>query len=166
MIADWHVIVYHLRVISSFDAVETEELVDALERIVIGSVGLTTRALSEAAPRVELTFPQWRALLILGEDPGGYRVGEVASRVGVTLPATSRLLRRLERRGLVTLSRDELDHRATRARLTTQGVLGREQILEFRRAILRGIATDLGPPSRPNAVAAINRLAAAFDRFG
>ncbi len=64
------------------------ELVAALEQIAIGAVGLTTRALAEAAPGVELTLPQWRALFIVGESADGARVGEVAVRVGVTVPAT------------------------------------------------------------------------------
>src|SRR5664279_6626766 len=72
-----------------------------LERIAVGAVGLTTRALAEADTGFELTFPQWRALLVLGAGDDGARIGEVATRVGVTVPATSRLLRRLERRGLV-----------------------------------------------------------------
>ena len=86
-----------------------------LERIAIGTVGLTTRALAHAETDFELTFPQWRAILVVGADTNGARVGEVAARVGVTLPATGRLLRRLERRGLTTLGPDDADRRATRA---------------------------------------------------
>lgn len=139
--------------------------IGALERIVIGSVGITTQALAQAAPDDELTFSQWRALLILGDPPSGFRVGEVAARVGVTLPATSRLLRRLERRGLVALAPDEADRRATRATLTRHGAEVRDAILAFRRAALRDIAEQAGA-ARPRLTArAIDSLAASFERY-
>ena len=125
MIANWQLIRYA-------GLVTSKTSLAALDRIVIGAVGLTTHALAEAAPDTELTFPQWRALLILGEEPDGARVGQVATRVGATLPATSRLLRRLARRDLVVLATDELDRRATRARLTGQGQVVRAAIIAYR----------------------------------
>ena len=137
----------------------------ALERIVIGSVGITTQALAQAAPDVELTFSQWRALLILGESPAGHRVGEVAARVGVTLPATSRLLRRLGRRGLVLLAPDEADRRATRATLTANGARVRDAIIAFRRAALRDVAEHSGAGRRGLTVTAIDSLARSFERY-
>jgi DNA-binding MarR family transcriptional regulator len=119
------------------------ELVAALEQIAVGAVGLTTRALAEAAPGVELTLSQWRALFIVGESADGARVGQVAVRVGVTVPATGRLLRRLERRGLVALATDERDHRATRVRLTPRGAEVRASIIEFRWTALEAVASTI-----------------------
>jgi DNA-binding MarR family transcriptional regulator len=139
--------------------------IGALERIVIGAVGITTQALAQAAPDVELTFSQWRALLILGDPPSGRRVGEVAARVGVTLPATSRLLRRLDRRGLVALAPDEADRRATRATLTGQGAGVRDAILAFRRAALRDVAEHATAAGRGIAGPEIDSLAASFERY-
>jgi DNA-binding MarR family transcriptional regulator len=144
---------------------QSDEHVPALEQIVIGAVGLTTRALAEAAPGADLTFPQWRAILILGEDPAGARVGQVATRVGVTLPATSRLLRRLERRGLVVLAQDESDHRATRARLTDHGTQVRDAILDYRRAALSDISSRLGRLDGLTPGTTIAALAEAFGPF-
>jgi DNA-binding MarR family transcriptional regulator len=136
-----------------------------LERIAIGAVGVTTRALEQAAPGVDLTFSQWRALLILGEPDNGMRVGELAARVGVTLPATSRLLRRLERRDLVDLTPDETDRRATRARLAARGHEVRDAILAFRRAALGEIAEASGAGRRPASGRAIRALATSFERY-
>jgi DNA-binding MarR family transcriptional regulator len=116
------------------------DLADVLERITVGAVGVTTRALTEATPGFEMTFPQWRALLILGAEPDGARVSEVAGRVGVTLPATGRLLRRLERRGLLDLATDPDDRRATRARLTAAGRATRDAILAYRERVLTEVA--------------------------
>ena len=40
-------------------------LVEALERLVVGAVGMTAVALAEFTPAAELTLPQWRALLVV-----------------------------------------------------------------------------------------------------
>lgn len=106
---------------------------DDIERIVLAGIAITTRALAEASPLLDLTFPQWRVLLVVGESPAGATVSEVATRVGVTVPATSRQLRRLARRGLVGMGRDDADHRAVRAELTADGRAMREAILTYRR---------------------------------
>lgn len=136
-----------------------------LERIAVGAVGLTTRALTQAHAGFELTFPQWRALLVLGEGEEGARIGEVAARVGVTLPATSRLLRRLERRGLTTLAVDEQDRRATRARLTDRGREVRAAILAHRRAAMREIADALAEPDRLDLASGLRAISAGLERF-
>jgi DNA-binding MarR family transcriptional regulator len=145
---------------SSVDA-----LTDDLERIAVGAVGLTTRALALADTGFELTFPQWRAVLVLGEEVDGARIGEVAARVGVTLPATGRLLRRLERRGLTALSIDEQDRRATRARLTDRGQTARETILAHRRTVLREIAAGLPHADRARLVGGLRAIADGLERF-
>jgi DNA-binding MarR family transcriptional regulator len=116
------------------------ELADLLERLCVGAVGVTTRALAEATPGFEMTFPQWRALLIIGSTQDGVRVSEVARRVGVTLPATSRLIRRLEGRGLLALAADPEDRRATRAQLTDAGQTTRDAILAYRRRMLDDVS--------------------------
>lgn len=142
-----------------------DPLADHLDRIAIGAVGLTTRALAQVDAGFELTFPQWRALLVLGDDPGGARIGEVAARVGVTLPATSRLLRRLERRGMTTLSVDEQDRRATRARLTERGSKVRAAILAYRRAALQEVADALSAQERLSLSEGLGAIAAGLERF-
>jgi DNA-binding MarR family transcriptional regulator len=133
--------------------------------IAVGAVGLTTRALARADTGFELTFPQWRALLVLGETEDGARIGEVATRVGVTLPATSRLLRRLERRGLTALAIDAQDRRATRARLTLRGLAVRRSILDHRRAALREIAATLSEPDLRDLATGLRTIAAELERF-
>lgn len=134
------------------------DLAHVLEHITVGAVGVTTRALTEATPGFEMTFPQWRALLILGAEPDGARLSEVAARVGVTLPATGRLLRRLERRGLLALATDPDDRRATRARLTEAGRNVRDGILAYRRRMLTDVAYAVNSRSYvdfPSGLAAI-----------
>lgn len=171
MIATWHLTVYHLLMIMEEGALQArtrsgvDAIADDLERIVVGAVGLTTRALAIADGGSELTFPQWRALLVVGEQGDGARISEVAARVGVTLPATGRLLRRLERRGLTSLSMDQLDRRATRARLTDRGYTIRETILARRRSALREIVEGLPNPEQRRLETGLRAIAASFERF-
>jgi len=112
-----------------------EAVVDMLEAIVGAGVALTTEVLA-SGDASELTFPMWRVLVVLGGEPDGATVSEVARRIHVTVPATSRQLRRLAGRGLVSLGVDERDHRAVRARLGDRGIALREDVLRRRRAAL------------------------------
>lgn len=141
-----------------------DEIVDWLAGIVFGGVAITTTALQAAADGQELTFTQWRAIVRVGEQEDGCRVGEVAARLNAALPATSRLLRRLERRGLLTLERDELDRRATRARLTNVGAALRSTVLAYRRAEIAAIVDEVRPSAAGNR--ALRDLASRFDARG
>jgi DNA-binding MarR family transcriptional regulator len=141
-----------------------DHVVDWLEGIVFGGVAITASALEHATDGQEITFTQWRAILVVGEHEQGCRVGEVAGFVNASLPTTSRLLRRLERRGLLTLERDEQDRRATRARLTEAGVRTRSAVLAYRRGEIAAIVDDVKPPAP--AERALRQLAERFDARG
>ena len=139
-------------------------LAESLEQIIFAGVALTTIAISTARPAFDLTFPQWRVLVVLGGASAGFRIGEVARRVGVTLPATSRQLRRLERRGLVEVYPDASDRRASRARLTSTGAQAYEAIVTYRRAYIAETAAPF--ESDPALRARMLQVAEAFGRFG
>lgn len=144
---------------------EQGKLADLLERLSVGAVGVTTRALAEATPGFEMTFPQWRALLIVGATQDGARVSEIAGRVGVTLPATSRLLRRLERRGLLALATDPDDRRATRARLTEAGQATRDGILAYRRRMLDEVARSVTERRHLDLATGLHAIASVLERY-
>jgi DNA-binding MarR family transcriptional regulator len=136
----------------------------SLERIVYAAVAITAAAQRQATHGRELAFTQWRALNVVGECEDGCRIGEVAARVRVTLPATSRLLRRLEKRGLLSLEPDERDGRATLVRLTTEGAAVRKAVLGYRReqvALVVGAVDVTGPGDQ-----VLADLAAAFAARG
>lgn len=95
-------------------------LLDALEGLAVATVGLTAAALSETPEGQDLTLSQWRALVVLAASDGRH-VGELADQLGISLPSASRLVRRLERRGLVSAERDEDDRRATLLHLQPRG---------------------------------------------
>lgn len=139
------------------------ELADLVERLFLAGVAITTRALTEATPDLDLTFPQWRVLLVVGEGVEGATVSEVSNRVGVTVPATSRQLRRLARRGLLDIRRDETDRRAARASLTRRGVTVRDAILNYRHERIAEVAADLRLPG--STIRGLSRVVDAFDGY-
>jgi DNA-binding MarR family transcriptional regulator len=122
---------------------EERAIVDALERLVVAGVALTTRSLSTARADLDLTLAQWRVLVVLGDASDGATISQVAGRIGVTLPATSRQLRRLARRGLVEIGPDEGDRRAMRVRMTGLGHAAREDVVAFRKKELAKVAATL-----------------------
>jgi DNA-binding MarR family transcriptional regulator len=134
--------------------------VQAIELVARATVDVTTRALAEATPGLDLSLLQWRALLIVGEDPAGVRVGQVGDGVGAPLPAASRLVQRLKRRGLVHVERDPDDGRATRVRLTDAGLHARSTVLARRRHI---ISEALHPTVLP--AEAVQGLRVVAERF-
>jgi DNA-binding MarR family transcriptional regulator len=137
--------------------------VQAIERVARATVGMTSWALAETTPGLDLSLLQWRALLIVGDDPAGTRVGDVGDGVGVQLPAASRLVQRLQRRGLVQVERDPDDGRAARVRLTQVGVHTRSAVLIRRRTL---IAEALGDTVLPaEAVEGLRVVAERFERL-
>jgi DNA-binding MarR family transcriptional regulator len=130
----------------------------------MGGIGVTALALSEATPTVDLTLPQWRVLVIVAEGDG-VRIGEVGNRLNAGIPSASRLVRRLERRGLATAERDERDRRATLVRATAEGrrvrmavVHRREELIE---AALHGALSGLTDET----VVTLDQLADRLGRF-
>ena len=141
-----------------------QRLVNALEGLVVGAVGMTTAALEAFAPAVELTLPQWRALVVVARGDG-IRIGEIGARVGMGVPSTSRLVRRLERRGLVATERDETDRRATLVRATPAGRELWTSLVDHRRALIAEMVDGLGRPLPRRIVADVEALEAAFARY-
>ena len=115
---------------------------DALETIAFGAVAITTRAL--AASGVELTFPQWRVLVIVGESPDGASVTEIAGRLGAEISPVSRLVTRLTRSGFVATDKDVRDRRVTRVVVTERGRSIRETVLARRREELSRVVAAVG----------------------
>jgi DNA-binding MarR family transcriptional regulator len=132
-----------------------------LERLVVGSVAVTARAI--AAADAELTFMQWRVLLVVGDHDEGAAVGEIASRIGAHASPASRVVSRLKLRGLVRTDRDDLDKRVVRVRLTKTGRELRTRVLEQRS---RDLAAVLASASlTPTEAEAIARAAQSFESF-
>ncbi len=135
--------------------------VELLERLVVGSVAMTERAI--AAAGTNLTFVQWRVLLIVGERSEGATVGEVAARIGARGSPASRLISRLKQRGVVLSERDAVDHRIARIRLSERGRELRRKVLDHRRRDLESMAGS--SPVRAVDAEDLRSIARAFEAF-
>ena len=144
-----------------YDAPMKEDLVGVLERLVVGSVAITARAI--AAADAELTFMQWRVLFVVGECEDGQAVGEIATRIGAHASPASRVVSRLKRRGLVSTDKGDLDKRVVCVRLTEAGRDLRARVLDTRGRDLADVLDIVSmTPAESDTVA---RLAQAFEPF-
>ena len=138
-------------------------LVNALERLVYGSVGITTLAIAQTSEAAELTFAQWRVLVMLGDGPR--RVGEIAGRLAISITSASRLVRRMENKGYVDTARDERDRRATLVTLSDKGARTRAGVTLHRRALIDNLVRD-GASALPGDLnAGLEVLAERFLRY-
>ena len=138
--------------------------VGAIERLVTAAVGLTTRTLAQARVASDITLPQWRALVVVAQADG-IRVGEIGARVGLGLPAASRLVRRLERRGLVTTERDERDRRATVVRPTDRGRRLWRDVEEHRCRLIEAMLDARTEPLPERLPEGLEELASTLSRY-
>jgi len=139
----------------------SEDLTGVLERLVVGSVAITARAI--AAADAELTFMQWRVLLVVGERGEGQSVGEIATRIGAHASPASRVVSRLKRRGLVSTDKSGPDKRVVCVRLTEAGRDLRARVLGLRgQDIARVIASASMTPAESETIA---KLARSFEPF-
>ena len=139
------------------------EILECLELVLFGAIGMTTVALSEAAA-TDLTLQQWRALVVVGRGDG-IRVGEAAVRIGMSLPSASRLIRRLERRGYLSTERDESDRRGTIVRLTAEGARIRADVIARRRRLMNQALAQHSTRLPKDLSRGLRTIADAFARY-
>jgi DNA-binding MarR family transcriptional regulator len=114
---------------------------DALEQVAYASVAVTADALADVAGP-EVTFLGWRSLVVLGRAPAGMRVTDLGTRLRLSRPSASRLVRRLERRGLVRLAPNPDDHRGLLITLSPDGERVRDAVVRRRREILGSVVGE------------------------
>jgi DNA-binding MarR family transcriptional regulator len=88
---------------------------------------MLSRRLIPVLKAEDLSMTQYNVLRILRGAPEGLPCGEVANRMITRDPDITRLLDRLEKRGLISRTRESKDRRMVMARITPQGLklLGR-----------------------------------------
>lgn len=98
----------------------------SLEESVFVELARTTDLLSRRPAQVlkqgNLTSAQYNVLRILRGAPGGLLCGEIAERMITRDPDITRLLDRMENRGLLRRHRDEADRRRVLVRIAPEGL--------------------------------------------
>src|SRR5437879_5244075 len=83
---------------------------------------LLSRGLAQVLKNEDLSATQYNVLRILRGSPDGLPCGEIANRMITRDPDITRLLDRLERRGLISRCRETKDRRMVMARITPDGL--------------------------------------------
>jgi DNA-binding MarR family transcriptional regulator len=83
---------------------------------------LLSRGPAQVLKKEDLSPTQYNVLRILRGAPDGLPCGEIANRMITRDPDITRLLDRLEKRGLISRSRETKDRRTVMARITADGL--------------------------------------------
>lgn len=83
--------------------------------------------MEHALRRIDMDVPSWRALMLLREHSPS-SVSEIAEHAVMRLSTMTRVVQRLEKRGLVTLARRAADARVTDVYITAGGEQAVEQV--------------------------------------
>ena len=83
---------------------------------------MLSRAVDQLLKTADLSSNQYNVLRILRSEPQGLACGKLGNRMITRDPDVTRLLDRLERRGLISRWRDANDRRTVMARITTSGL--------------------------------------------
>jgi MarR family transcriptional regulator, organic hydroperoxide resistance regulator len=103
---------------SPFESLEQEALLNVLH-----TADTLMQKISAALKPFKLSHSQYNVLRILrGASPDGLACQDISERMISRDPDITRLLDRLEARGLVTRTRDQKDRRVVTARITSQGL--------------------------------------------
>jgi DNA-binding MarR family transcriptional regulator len=81
-----------------------------------------SRRLAHVLKNEDLSSNQYNVLRILRGAPEGLPCGEIANRMITRDPDITRLLDRLEKRGLISRCRENKDRRMVMARITNEGL--------------------------------------------
>ena len=109
------------------------------------------RALSEH----ELSLTQVKMLHELDRPDCDLPLTELASTLSLSLPAVSRAIEALQRRGYVERREDDRDRRVKRVRITAAGRRVLEQLMEIRLHMLERFAATLSEEERDHLASAL-----------
>jgi len=94
---------------------------EALFLDLLRTTDMLSRGLVGLLKAEELSANQYNVLRILRGSPAGLACGEIASRMITRDPDITRLLDRMEKRGLISRCRETKDRRMVMARITVEG---------------------------------------------
>ena len=121
-------------------------------------VGLAVRSLN--AVDADVTLPQFRTLVVLAAR-GARRTQDIAEELQVNPSTGSRMVDRLERKGLVRRVRPDGDRRVVELRLTRAGHAVVEEVLARRRAELERLVAATAGLWEPSVTWALTAFAEA-----
>ena len=139
---------------------EAQRLLDLLN-----ALGSTTfrQLLWQRASDLDLTYAQSQVLFRLAEHPGSH-MGEVAKAFGVTLPAVTHIVDRLEEKGLVTRGDHPADRRVYVLDLTRAGKALVEELEAIRLRGMERVLARMAADDRRRVLTGLEALVDAAER--
>jgi DNA-binding MarR family transcriptional regulator len=135
-------------------AAQAQRLLDLLN-----ALGSTTfrQLLWQRASELDLTFAQSQVLFYVADHPA-CAMGEVAKAFGVTLPAVTHIVDRLEEKRFMTRAHHPADRRVYVLDLTRPGQSLVEELHGIQMRALDGVLTRMSADDRERAVRGIEAL--------
>jgi len=119
----------------------------------------TGRDFFQAIDGLQLSLTQIKAAQFLAETKEPLSLGAIGDHLGLSLPAVSRAVDGLVRRGLCTREEDPADRRSKRILITARGRRLYERLHEIRVAGIRDWAEGLDPADRDALLDALRQVA-------
>src|SRR5262245_33573798 len=117
-----------------------------------------SRDMVHAIDGLDLSFTQVKALQHLGDDePASLKA--LGERLSLSLPAVSRAVDGLVKRGFVTREEDTDDRRSKLVRITPEGRAATEELVAIRRIALHNFVESLSPEERDALTPGLRTLA-------
>ena len=135
-----------------------DDLLDALMTASRALLAVSARSL--AAVDEDVTLPQYRALVVLGQH-GPRRPVDLAAALSVTPPTATRMCDRLAGKSLVVRDRSEEDRRAVSVSLSSAGHELVSEVTARRRAELHVVLDQMPSKDRAAVVHGLRRFAEA-----
>ncbi|GAA2864092.1 MarR family transcriptional regulator [Pseudonocardia halophobica] len=139
-------------------ATAAEDLVDAVMTASRALLAVVARSL--ASVDEDVTLPQYRALIVLGQR-GAQRPADLASTLAVTPSTATRMCDRLVTKELVDRDRVAEDRREVRVTLSDRGRTLVDEVTRRRRAEIAGLLGTLPQADRDAVVDALHTFARA-----
>ena len=129
----------------------------------IRTTDMLTRGVIAVLKIGDLSSTQYNVLRILRGAPEGLPCGEIANRMITRDPDITRLLDRMEKRGLISRCRETKDRRTVMARITAEGL---KVLARLDEPVLAGHRRQLGHLGRERLKALAELLSVARSQVG
>ena len=114
---------------------------------ILRTAGFLEQRIAEHLKEHELSGPQYNVLRILrGAGEGGATCSQVSERMVTRDPDITRLLDRLEARGLVERQRSDTDRRVVMTCITAAGTVLMEQLEQPNRLLVKSLMARISKP--------------------
>jgi DNA-binding MarR family transcriptional regulator len=137
----------------------SEELTRDLGVLVKHLIHSTGRDVFQAIDELDLSFTQIKAAQLLAEAEEPLSLGAIGDHLALSLPAVSRAVDGLVKRGLCTREEDPADRRSKRIVITNRGRRLYDRVYEIRVAGIREFVDELEPAQRGALLDAVRPIA-------